>query len=140
MDIQKLFKNTLIDFLETLDKELRLSICIDKIYFNTNFKPELLSEKIYNLIKNNYDDEIDENSTMVINKSGEKFLDAERIIRFIKDEPNIKNKCKIKKAIKKFENMFFIKYDYFNRPRFNFKFEKISDLRNVIQEFKNILN
>jgi len=139
MDIQKLFKNILIDFLETLDKELRLSICIDKIYFNTNFKPELLSEKIYNLIKNNYDDEIDENSTMVVNKSSEKFLNVERIIRFIRSEENIKNKGKINKAIKKFENMFLIKYDYFNRPSFNFKLEKISDLRNAIQEFKNIL-
>lgn len=139
MDIQKLFKNTLIDFLETLDKELRLSICIGKIYYSEAFNSKLLSDKIYNLLKNNYEDEIDENSTMVVNKSSEKFLNVERIIRFIRSEENIKNKGKINKVIKKFENMFFIKYDYFNRPRFNFKFEKISDLKNVIQKFKDIL-
>lgn len=139
MDIQKLFKNTLIDFLETLKKELKLSICIDKIYWDMNFNSEQLSEKIYNLIKNNYDDEVEENSTIIINKSGEKFQDVEKIIRFIRGEQNIKNMGKINKAIKKFEKMFIIKQNEYYKFSFCVKIEKIKDLQDAIKEFKEIL-
>jgi len=139
MDIQKLFKNTLIDFLETLKKELKLSICIDKIYWDMNFDSEELSEKIYNLIKNNYDDEVEENSTIIINKSGEKFQDVEKIIRFIRGEQNIKNMGKINKAIKKFEKIFTIKQNEYYKFSLCVKIEKIKDLQDAIKEFKEIL-
>ena len=46
MDVTKLFKKTLIDFLETLEKELRLAICIHKIYFDQDFNSSKLSQMV----------------------------------------------------------------------------------------------
>jgi len=139
MDITKLLKKTLINFLETLDKEVRLSICIDKIYYDQVVNEDGFSRKIYNIINDTYeDDELEENSTIVINKSGGNFSNIQRVFRFVEDCEKIKDKGKVNKAIKKFRNIFVVNHDNYGARSYSSKIKKISDIKVIIQEFKEI--
>ena len=138
MDVTKLFKKTLIDFLETLDKELRLSICIDKIYYDKVFNQDQLQTKIFNIVRGYDDDELEECSTIVVNKSGEKFKDVQRVIRFIESQDKLADRGKINKAINKFTKSFTLSYDDYHHSMLTVNLKKMSDLTAITEKIKEI--
>ena len=118
-----LLKSNLIDYFETLEKELKLSICIDKIYYDCDYCQNVLQDKIENILNGYDDDELENNSTIVINKSGEKFDNIHKIIRYLENLDKLKDKGKINKLIK-----------IFRKAEIN----KIQDLKNIINKIKEI--
>ena len=123
MDNFLLLKSNLIDYFETLEKELKLSICIDKIYYDCDYCKDILQDKITNILNGYDDDELENNSTIVINKSGEKFDNIHKIIRYLENLEKLKDKGKINKLIK-----------IFHKAEIN----KIQDLKIIISQIKEI--
>ena len=124
MDNFLLLKSNLIDYFETLEKELKLSICIDKIYYDDcDYYKDILQDKIESILRGYADDELEYNSTIVINKSGEKYNNVQKIIRYLENLDKLKDKGKINKLIK-----------IFHKAEIN----KIHDLKNIINEIKEI--
>ena len=130
MDNKKLLTSNIINFLETLQNELKLSICIDKIYYNCDYCSNILDDKINNILNGYNDDELEENSTIVINKSGEKLDNVHKIIRYLKNLDNLKNKTQINKIIKRFEKV--SEYCFLNSVK------KVTDFKLIIKEFKEM--
>ena len=83
----------------------------------------ILQDKIENILSGYDDDELENNSTIVINKSGEKYNNVQKIIRYIEGLEKLRDKGKIKKLIK-----------IFNKAEIN----KVQDLKNIINEIKEI--
>lgn len=105
MNNLKLLKCAAIDFLDTLHKELRLSICIDKIYYNCDYSSNILDDKICNIINGYEDDELEENSTIVKNVSGEKLCNLNKVYNYLDMQENLKDKAKINKIKKEIDNI-----------------------------------
>ena len=72
---------------------MRLSVCIDKIYDGFVSK-QLAGQRAYNILNNEYDNELGENSTILINKSGDKFNNLQRVINYIQSLDKIKKQTK----------------------------------------------
>lgn len=130
MDNKKLLTSNIINFLETLQNELKLSICIDKIYYDCDYDFETLDHKIDNILKGYDDDELENNSTIVINKSGEKLQNIYKIIRYLEGLEKLKNKTQINKIIKRFEKV--SEYCFLNSVK------KVTDFKLIIKEFKEM--
>jgi len=137
MDNLKLLQTNLNDFLKTLQKEIKLYCCFDKIYYNIN--SNLNSNKkintiIRDIIFNFEEDEDKEIDTIISYKSGKKFENILKIINYLESNEIKKDKIKIKKIIKKFNKYFTIKDTKYFKTNYDFNVNKLSDLEVIKNE------
>lgn len=136
MDNLILLEKNLNDFLQTLEKEIKLYCCIDKIYYNTTSdlqSPKKINEIIKNIIIGIEDEETEIDSTVIIFKSGEKFNNLIKIIDYLNSIEIKKDKTKIKKIIGSFEKYFMINQEKYFKTRFVFNIKKLTDLKKILK-------